>query len=353
MDKDMKRFGVGIRGAGQVAYEHLKAVAGNPHLHLAAVCSRSEQSAARLADRAASDGAPRPRVYRDYESMLADPAVDIVSICMPNYLHAREAIQAFQAGKHLILEKPVAINAEELDQLRQVARRAETRSVVSFLARWNPMMRNIRALLDQGAIGEIYYAEVDYWHGIKKTFSSYEWIRRKEFAGGAMITGGCHAADIARYLKGEVAEVSAYSTRQRDDFDYPTTLVASVRFADGRVGKLSASLDGLSFPYQFNVDLLGSRGAIRDNRLYSKKLFPEQSDFVVVPSPTLASGDVTHHPFKQEIDNLVDNLLHDTPVLSDVLDACRSQEVALAIEQSAATGRPVAIRPAAPEGSNP
>jgi predicted dehydrogenase len=284
-------------------------------------------------------------VYSDYESMLADPAVDIVSICMPNYLHAREAIQAFQAGKHLILEKPVAIHGEELDRLRQAARQAKTRSVVSFLARWNPMIRNIRTLLDQGAIGEIYYAEVDYWHGIKKTFSSYEWIRRKEFAGGAMITGGCHAADIARYFKGEVAEVSAYSTRQRDDFDYPTTLVASLRFADGSVGKLSASLDGLSFPYQFNIDLLGSQGAIRDNRLYSKKLFPEQSDFVVVHSPTLNSGDVTHHPFKQEIDNLVENLLHDTPVLSDVLDACRSQEVALAVEESAATGRPVAIRP--------
>lgn len=345
MKKDEKSFGVGIHGAGQVAYEHLKAIESNPHLHLAAVCSRSEQSAARLADRAVADGAPRPRVYGDYESMLADSAVDIVSICMPNYLHAREAIQAFQANKHLILEKPVAIHGEELDRLRQAARQAKTRSVVSFLARWNPMIRNIRTLLDLGAIGEIYYAEVDYWHGIKKTFSSYEWIRRKEFAGGAMITGGCHAADIARYLKGEVAEVSAYSTRQRDDFDYPTTLVASVRFIDGSVGKLSASLDGLRFPYQFNIDLLGSQGAIRDNRLYSKKLFPEQTDFVVVPSATLSTGDVTHHPFKQEIDNLVENLLHDTPVLSDVLDACRSQEVALAVEESAATGRPVAIRP--------
>jgi UDP-N-acetyl-2-amino-2-deoxyglucuronate dehydrogenase len=337
------RFGVGIRGAGQVAYEHFKAIAGNPRLYLAAVCSRSEQSAIRLADHAAALGAQRPRVYRDYAQLLADPAVDIVSVCMPNYLHAGEAIQAFEAGKHLILEKPVAIDREELDRLRQAARQAKTRSVVSFVGRWNPMIRNLRSLLDQGAIGEIYYVEVDYWHGIKKSFPSYEWIRRKKFAGGAMITGGCHAADIARYLKGEVAEVSAYGTRQRDDFDYPTTLVASLRFTDGSVGKLSASLDGVSFPYQFNIDLLGSHGAIRDNRVYSKKLFPEQTDFVVIPSPTLSSGAVSHHPFQQEIDNLVDNLLHGTPVLSDVLDACRSQEVALAIEESAATGRAVSI----------
>jgi len=344
--KEVERLGVGIRGAGQVAYEHLKAIGANPHLHLAAVCSRSEQSASRLAERAAAEGALRPRVYRDYEAMLADPAVDIVSVCMPNYLHAREAILAFQAEKHLILEKPVAISREELESLRQTAGKAKTRSVVSFVLRWHPMIRNIRTLLDQGAIGEIYFAEVDYWHAMKKTFSSYEWIRRKEFAGGAMITGGCHAADIARYLKGEVAEGSAYSTRQREDFDYPTTLVASLRFVDGAVGKLCASLDGLAFPYQFNIDLLGSQGAIRDNRVYSKKLFPEQTDFVVVPSATPNSGAVSHHPFREEFDNFVDNLLHDTPVLSDVLDACRSQEIALAIEESAASGRPVAIRQA-------
>jgi len=337
------RFGVGIRGAGQVAYEHFRAIAGNPHLYLVGVCSRSEQSAIRLADHATAEGSPRPRVYRDYQELLADPAVDIVSICMPNYLHAGEAIQAFRAGKHLILEKPVAVNGEELERLRQAARQATTRSVVSFVCRWHPMIRNLRALLDQRTIGEIYYTGVDYWHGIKQSFASYEWIRRKEFAGGAMITGGCHAADIARYLKGEVAEVSAYSTRQRGDFDYPTTLVASLRFADGSVGRLSASLDGLAFPYQFNIDLLGSQGAIRDNRVYSKKLFPEQTDFVVMPSPTLNSGAVSHHPFQQEIDNLVQNLLHDTPVLSDVLDACSSQAVTLAIEESAATGRSVAI----------
>ena len=241
-----RRFGVGIRGAGQVAVEHLRAIRGNPHLHLAAVCSRSEESAARLADQAAAEGAgpgaARPKVYRRYQEMLDDPAVDIISICMPNYLHAREAVLAFQAGKHLILEKPSAIHTGELEELRRAARAASTRPVVSFVMRWHPLVRDLRALLDQGAIGDVYYAGVDYWHGIKKTFSSYEWIRRKEFADGAMITGGCHAADLARFLKGEVDEVCAYRTCQREDFDYPTTLVASARFVDGSVGKLSASL---------------------------------------------------------------------------------------------------------------
>ncbi len=333
-------LGVGIRGAGQVAYEHARAINNNPHLYLAAVCSRTAENAGLLAEKCA----PGAKVYQQYEELLSDPKIDIVSICMPNFLHAREAIQGLTAGKHLILEKPAAISLAELADLRAAARKANTRSVVSFVARWHPMIKNLRSLLDKEAIGKIYYTEVDYWHGIKPSFSSYKWIRKKEFAGGAMITGGCHAADLARYLKGEIAEVFAYRCRVREDFDYYTTLVASVKFQDGTVGKLSASLDGLNFPYQLNIDLLGTEGAIRDNRVYSKALFPEQDDFVTIASPTLNSGSVHHHPFQQEIDNLIENILYDKPVLSDIADACNSMEIVLAIEESAASGKPMAIK---------
>jgi predicted dehydrogenase len=278
--------------------------------------------------------------------MLADPRVDIVSECMPNYLHTPEALLALEAGKHLILEKPVALSYEELAALRSAARKADVsglHTVVSFVLRWHPLVTNLKKLLARGAIGDIYYAEADYWHGIKPSFSSYPWIRKKEFAGGAMITGGCHAADIIRYLKGEIAEVSAYSCGRRDDFDYPTTYVAAVKFRDGTVGKISASLDGTAFPYQFNIDLLGTGGAIRDNHLYSKDMVPRQNDWMVLPCETPDSGAVAHHPFKEEIDNLTDRLTSGTPVLSDILDACRSMEVALAVTESARTGKPVKI----------
>ena len=224
-----KQLGVGIRGAGQVSYEHAKAIEKNPSLYLAAISSRTEESSQKLA--AAFN--PDAKIYSEYEDMLSDANVEIVSLCMPNYLHAKEAIQAFEAKKHLILEKPTAINYEELASLRETAKKSDTKSVVSFVLRWHPMVSNLKALLDKNAIGDIYYAEADYWHGIKSTFASYNWIRRKEFAGGAMITGGCHVADIVRYLTGnEADEVFAYRCKKRPDFDYDTTLVASVKFKD-------------------------------------------------------------------------------------------------------------------------
>jgi predicted dehydrogenase len=339
------RLCVGIRGAGQVANQHAAAILANPRLRLAAVSSRSRLSSERLASEweSAGKGGDPIRIYDRYEELLNDQTVDIVSECMPNYLHASEAIMAFNAGKHVILEKPAGITREELQTLRDAARRSDRKSVVSFVLRWHPLIANLKNLLDSSAIGDVYYTEMDYWHGIKPTFSSYNWIRRKEFAGGAMITGGCHATDLARYLHGEIDEVSAYATRVREDFDYPTTIVAALRFVDGSVGKISVSLDGLNFPYQFNIDLLGTKGALRDNKIYSKSLFPFQKDFISIPCDTPNSGSVEHHPFKQEIDNLVDCIDKGTPVLSDVTDACESMDVALAITQSASTGKPLKV----------
>lgn len=344
MDSDSV-LGVGIRGAGQVAGQHCAAILANPSLRLSAVCSRTRIKAENLASEWKAAGKGKPiRVYAHYEELLEDQAVDIVSECMPNYLHAREAILALSAGKHLILEKPAAIESEELDALISMAAKSDRKTVVSFVLRWHPMVSTIKNLLDRDSIGSIYYSEFDYWHGIKPSFSSYEWIRKKEYAGGAMITGGCHAIDLARFLHGEIVEVFSYSAHGRADFDYPTTMVASLRFTDGTIGKASVSLDGLSFPYQFNIDLLGSKGAIRDNKLYSPELFPGQNDFITLPCATPNSGSVGHHPFKQEIDNLVEGIFHDAPILSTLVDACKTMEVCLAITESARSGKPEPTR---------
>jgi predicted dehydrogenase len=341
MQSKKKKLGVGLRGTGQVAVQHVAAFSRNEHTYIAAVCGRDYERAKQFAARYAPDAV----VYRHYEEMLLSSEVDIVSECMPNYLHAPEGIAALQAGKHLLLEKPAGITPEEVDALYRTAVKSDRTTIVSFLTRWIPLTAALKNLIDTGAIGDIYYAQTDYWHGIKPTFASYPWIRKQEFAGGAMITGGCHAADAARYLNGEITEVFAYACRAREDFNYDTTFAASAKFANGSVGRISASLDGLAFPYQFNIDLLGTKGAVRNNRIYSDKLFAKQTDWVCLPMVEPNTGSVDHHPFHEEIDEFVSGIRSGTPIRSTVTDACKSMDVALAITESARTGKPVAVRP--------
>ncbi|HAN42244.1 MAG TPA: hypothetical protein DCP98_02315 [Sphaerochaeta sp.] len=334
------RLGVGIHGTGSVAIQHAAGFESNPNTYVAAVCGRSMDSASRFA----AKNAPNAKVYDNLEDMLNDSAIDIMTECMPNYLHADSALMALQANKHLLLEKPAGITFEETDALYEAAKKSKCKTVVSFVCRWEPLMINLKKLLDEKAIGDVFFCGSDYWHGIKTTFASYNWIRQKRFAGGAMITGGCHAADQARYMNGEIEEVMAFSTHYRPDFDYMTTLSASVKYRNGSVGRLSACLDGVNYPYQFNLDILGSEGAIRGNRFWSKKLFPMQEKWIELPMQGPETGTVSCHPFKNEIDDFVESILHDTPVRSDLMDAVKSMDVVIAITESAMTGKPVFIK---------
>ena len=335
----MKMLRHAVIGAGGISKKHFTGYGKLDNVKTVAVCDINET---RL--RAASETWGVPDITTDYGKILARDDIDLISICLPNYLHAPDGIAALDAGKHLILEKPAGITQEECDALYEAARKSDRKTVVSFLTRWSPVVRNLRKLLDQGAFGDIYYACADYWHGIKPEFASYNWIRRREFAGGAMITGGCHAVDIARYLNGDVAEVHAYSLKKRDDFDYDTTYVAAVRFVNGSIGKVSASLDGLNFPYQFNIDLLGTKGAARENRIYTKELLDNQHDWVTLPCATPNSGAVSHHPFKDEIDNFVDAIRENGKSLCTLEDACRTMDVVFAVTESARIGKPVAVK---------
>ena len=106
-------MGVGLIGPGWVASEHIRAFNKNPHTRMVAVCSRDLSRAQGAIDEFDLDAKP----YTDYEKMLADPDVDIVSICTPNFAHAEQGALAAEANKHLVIEKPIAISVEQLDRL--------------------------------------------------------------------------------------------------------------------------------------------------------------------------------------------------------------------------------------------
>src|SRR5690606_9383457 len=102
--------------------------------------------------------------------------------------------------------------------------------------------------------------------------------------------------------------------------------------------------DGLAFPYQFNIDLLGTKGAVRDNRIYTKEILDNQSDWITLSCDTPNTGSVAHHPFKAEINNFVDAIQKGDKVLCTLEEACRSMDVVFAINESARTGRPVKVK---------
>jgi predicted dehydrogenase len=333
-------LGVAIHGVGQVAYAHAASWLKNPRARIVSVGSRRRESARKLVEHFKLDC----RIHESFEELLADGEVDIVNLSGPNQVHAPQGIAAAAAGKHLMIEKPMCLSMDENRALRDAVASAGVKSVVSFVLRWNPLFDNLRSLLAARAIGDLFYIEVDYWHGLGPWWSGYEWGKDTATGGSTYLTGGCHAVDAIRWFsRRKVVEVTAYSNNVKHLWEYDANVVAILRFDDGAIGKTSTLFDA-DMPYQFNIDLVGTDGTLRDNRLWAKKLFAGQRSWTEMRTIMPDSGAVDHHPFDAQMNHLVDCILRDEASHCDVADAYHTHEICLAIDRSIATGgRPIRL----------
>lgn len=335
-------LGVGIIGTGWVSGEHLRAFQRNPNTVVRAVVSREKSRAETWAK---ANGLADCRPCTDVGEMLRDDAIRIVSICTPNHMHAEQGIQAAEAGRHVLVEKPVALDLASLHALAGAVAKAGVKSVVSFVLRWNPLFENIKAQLAQGLAGELYYAEVDYLHAIGPEYTGHAWITQKRFGGNALLTAGCHAVDALRWFVGdEVVEVSAYANRSRSNpmgFGYEPNMVTMMKFANGAMGKVATSLESVG-PYVFDIALYGDRGTIRNNKVFTKR-WPGQTGWATIPTSLPDTADVAHHPFAGEIDHLVECIVERRESHCNLADAVKTHEICLASEISAMEGRLVRL----------
>jgi predicted dehydrogenase len=329
-------IGIAVQGAGNVSTGHLTAYLANPRCRVLAIGSRTKEGAAAKAREVGLDPA-QIGIYDSVEDVLVHPGVDAVSICTPHSRHAKDAIAAAQAGKHCLIEKPVAMNREQLRAMDEAIAAAGVRTVCGFVLRWNPSIQATRALIDQGMLGELLYVQADYWHNPEQSGYPGSENHLRHMDGSAMLLGGCHAVDLARYLMGsDIVEVSAQQTASERDLPFPPMQAAVVKFANGKIGKVSACVEQW-MPYQFNVDLLGTDGGLRDNRFYSRKI-PGVTDWATFPTVLPNSGAVSHHPFAGEVAHFLDCVQNDVEGHASLHDAVNTHEACFAIDRSGAEG---------------
>jgi len=335
-----RKLGVAIHGVGDVASAHVASWLKNPHAQIVSITSRRQESAQRLVDKFDLDCS----VGHDFDRVLANDRVDIVNLSGPNHVHTAQGIAAAEAGKHLLVEKPMCLSMDENRALRDAVAKAGVKSVVSFVLRWNPLFDNLKALLAAEAVGKLFYVEVDYWHGLNDSWTGFEWGHTVRCGGSTMLLGGCHAVDALRWFAGEeIVEVCAFSNNQRQRYEYDANVVAILKFASGAIGK-TATLFDCEMPYTFNIDLIGTEGALRDNRVWSRRLYPGQTGWTEMETILPDSADVDHHPFDAEINHLVACIREDRQSHCNVADAYHTHEVCLAIDRSIADGgRPVRL----------
>lgn len=338
----MNTLNVGIIGYGWAATAHIDAINGGTGGQVTAICSSRPLDPAELAAR---HGRPMT-VYREVQALLADPAIDVVSIAGYPWDHAAQAIAAAEAGKHIILEKPMVLGLDDLRRVERAVRESGVRFCLCFECRWSSQFLGIKAMLDRGRIGCVHYGEVDYYHGSGPWYGQYRWNIARRGGGSSLLSAGCHALDaLLLCMGGEVGEVMSYATQSTNPvfrkYEYPTASVTLLKFTDGRVGKCASVIDCLQ-PYYFHTHLVGSDGSILDQKYAVNTPDYDRRQWTESDMKPIDSGDVADHPYRAQFDAFFAAIAAgcDMP-LTGLAEAVATHEVIFAAERSLEEGRPV------------
>ncbi len=340
-----KTINVAVIGYGWAATAHIAAINATRQAQVTDVWSSRSLAAGEVSER---HGSP-VRVHSDLDAMLESPDIHVVDITSYPNQHAAQFCLAARRGKHIIVEKPLAVEWAQVLEMKRAVAETGVKTCVCLECRFSSQFLATKAVIDAGLVGRLHYGEVDYYHGIGPWYSPYRWNTKQSMGGSALLTAGCHAMDaLLLCMGGEVDEVTSYATQSANPvfaaYEYKTTSTTILKFASGSVGKCAAVVDCLQ-PYYFHTHLVGSEGSILDNKFHSQTLAGlNRNAWSHLSMKMLDSGDVGDHPYQTQFQAFFDALEagRDMP-LTSFDDAFVSHRVMAAADRSAAEGRPVKV----------
>jgi predicted dehydrogenase len=336
------RLCVGLAGTGWIGQHHGSNVVANPRAKLAAVYNPNPDKARSFVQRCGATAS----VCRSYEEMLGHPGLDAVILASPNAAHAEQAIAAAQAGKHIFLEKPMAITLEDCRRIVTAVQKAGVKLDMGYHRRLNPIARFARQLIAEGKLGELVFAQSDYFHHVPGDWDIWAWAGKKDVAGSPIHGGTGHNIDLLRYFCGEVAEVSCFrdiKMPRKIQVETEDLAIINLRFESGVLARVGLFL-GPILPFRFTLRLFGTRGTVDNNRVWLDTM-PGLEDCITLPHswiPDNVQGGVSE-TWKAAIDAFIEDVLLDRQPFNDAVSGFNTAAVCFAALQAARERR--AVRP--------
>jgi predicted dehydrogenase len=273
-----------------------------------------------------------PRAYGSYEALLADPEIDVIYNPLPNHLHAEWTIKAVQAGKHVLCEKPLALSVEEVDAIREAARKHGCVVAEAFMYRHHPQTLKVQEIVQSGSLGTLKLIRGSFTFVLTREGD----VRLKpEWGGGSIWDVGCYPISYARtVIGGEPLEVFGWQVTGPTGID--ETFVGQMRFGNGVIAQFDSSF---VIPFHAFMEIVGSDGTLNIPHPFkpgiAEKIYltrGERTETITVKGAELYSG---------EVEDMADAiLLGRTPRVT--LEDSRANVAAIAaFLESARTGKPV------------
>ncbi len=343
--------GFGVIGCGMIANFHAKAIADSRGARLVACYDTFPTSADRLAKETGC------RSYHDLRKMLADPDVDVVTICTPSGVHMEPALAAAKAGKHIIVEKPLEVTLRRCDRIINACDDAGVVLSTIFPSRYHESSQLMKKAVERGRFGKLSVGDAYVkWFRTQQYYDSGAW--RGTWAldgGGALMNQAIHSVDLLIWLMGPVAEISAHTaTRAHTGIEVEDVAMATLRFENGALGVIEATT--AAFPGALKrIELHGDQGsAVLEEEDIKTWEFakPNRRDRALVErmaGKTKTGGGaadptaIGHHGHTMLFKDVLQAIKKDNSPLVDGPEGRRSVEVILGIYKAAETGRVVKL----------
>ncbi len=345
---------IGFIGCGYAAEIHLDALRSVPHAKVVAVADIDERARRAIAKRGGG-----LETYDDYRALLDNPRVDVVAILTPPYLHLEMATAAFEAGKHVLLEKPITHNLEDADRLLDRATRSKAKVIVGYHLRFHRQMQEARRRIRDGALGrvELLRGVASSTYQLGRRFPEYR--RRRDLGGGVLIELAVHHFDLWRYLLGEEVEEIVATSQANEGEDTTATVTARMKS-----GILVTSAFSEHAAEQHEIEIYGDRGRIRasiyrfdgfdwvpsgaydGHPVRRLRRFAEALGQFPTALRASRNGGVFLDAFRSLWQYFVEGIHNGTAIAPDLEDGRRSLQVAFAAVRSADSGRAVRVNDA-------
>lgn len=355
----MSKLRIGLVGAGNIANVHLESYMKNSEAEIAAICDFNEERLNETADKFGIE-----KRFTSLDDMLASVELDAADVCVWNCNHAECTVKVLEAGLNCLCEKPMAMSAEEAQRMKDTADRCGKLLMLGFVTRFSDEARIAKDFIDNGYLGDIYYAKATY---MRRNGNPGGWFSDKSRSGGGPIIDiGVHPLDLTRFLMGNPKPLSVYAVTsdflhkeraelkttpgwvpkgadpKKDICDVESNATAIIRYENGASTLLEASY-ALNCEPSNGRTLYGTKGGIcLDNGM---KLYTDMNGFMTnTELADLKTYKESKPMFDAETEHFIDCCLGRCECMSKAEDGVVIMKILDALYESAKTGHEVLIK---------
>ncbi|HNE80263.1 MAG: Gfo/Idh/MocA family oxidoreductase [Bacteroidetes bacterium] len=321
----------GVVGCGHIGKRHAEMVKRHPEAELVAVCDPLPASETK----ADQFGVP---VFADLETMLREtPDLDVVNVCTPNGLHARQSLIALEARKHVVCEKPMGLSKAECEEVLYKALQMHRTVFGVMQNRYSPPSQWIKSVIDQKLLGDIFLVQVNcYWNRDDRYYKKGGWKGTGDLDGGTLFTQFSHFIDIMYWLFGDITDIHARFAdfNHQGLTDFEDSGLVTFRFVNGGMGCINYSTSVWDKNLESSLTVIGSKGSVKVGGQYMDQVEHCHIKDYVMPSlaPTNPANDygaykgsANNHSYI--IENVVDTIKGRSTLTTNALEGLKVVEI--------------------------